>query len=184
MIRSPSPAGNAAAALPFPRDKRDLRTRGLVDPSRTAARPYRGGLTDDLIQDDEYRFPLKDRTYVGRDLNLSSSSFSMSPAYIEALPQGRHQLVVPDSDGKNRPFFCIPAEINNSSFSDPSYISTIFPRLKEQGFNTLLCGVGWEQIEPTEGNFSFERLDACVQRAREEGLRLVLLWFGAFKNGQ
>lgn len=108
----------------------------------------------------------------------------MSPAYIEALPQGRHQLVVPDSDGKNRLFFCIPAEINNSSFSDPSYISTIFPRLKEQGFNTLLCGVGWEQIEPTEGNFSFERLDACVQRAREEGLRLVLLWFGAFKNGQ
>jgi beta-galactosidase GanA len=108
----------------------------------------------------------------------------MPPAYIEVLPQSRHQLVVPGSDGKNRPFFCLPAEINNSSFSDPSYISAVFPRLKTQGFNTLLCGVGWEQIEPTEGDFRFKRLDACIQTAREEGLRLVLLWFGAFKNGQ
>jgi hypothetical protein len=57
VIRSPSPAGNAAAALPFPRDKRDLRTRGLVDPSRTIVKPYRGGLTDDLMQDDGYRSP-------------------------------------------------------------------------------------------------------------------------------
>lgn len=108
----------------------------------------------------------------------------MPPAYIEALTQGRHQLVVRGSDGKGRPFFCLPAEINNSSFSDPSYISTVFPRMKKQGFNTLLCGVGWEQIEPTEGDFSFKRLDACIQTAREEGLRLVLLWFGAFKNAQ
>jgi hypothetical protein len=121
---------------------------------------------------------------VGQDLNLSLTPCSMSPAYIEALPQGRHQLVVPGSDGQSRPFFCLPSELNNSSFSDPSYISTVFPRLTEQGFNTLLCGVGWDQIEPTEGDFSFARLDACIQRAREEGLRLVLLWFGAFKNGQ
>jgi hypothetical protein len=31
--------------------------------------------------------------------------------------------------------------------------------------------------------FDFAELDECSREARESGLRLVLLWFGSFKNG-
>ena len=41
----------------------------------------------------------------------------------------------------------------------------------------------WELIEPTEGNFDFHTVDDVVNGAREHGLRLVLLWFGTWKNG-
>ena len=59
----------------------------------------------------------------------------------------------------------------------------IWPRLAQDHFNTVLGAVAWEQIEPVEGEFHFQELDECIQDARQHGLRLVLLWFGSFKNG-
>ncbi|CAK7216180.1 hypothetical protein SEUCBS140593_002787 [Sporothrix eucalyptigena] len=49
--------------------------------------------------------------------------------------------------------------------------------------NTLLGSVTWEAIEPREqGVFDFAGLDRVVLDARQHGLRLVLLWFGSYKN--
>ena len=54
--------------------------------------------------------------------------------------------------------------------------------MKSMNINTLLGAVTWEMIEPREGQFDFSELDKVILGARTQGLYLVLLWFGSFKN--
>lgn len=84
-------------------------------------------------------------------------------------------------DGK--PYLILGAELQNSSMSSAEYMKPIWPRLVDMNINTILGNVTWEQIEPVEGQFDFEELDFAIRDAREHGFRLVLLWFGSFKNG-
>jgi Domain of unknown function (DUF5597)/Beta-galactosidase len=49
--------------------------------------------------------------------------------------------------------------------------------------NTVLAPVTWEQIEPEQGSFDFSTVDGLIYDARQNGLRLVFLWFGSWKNG-
>ena len=59
----------------------------------------------------------------------------------------------------------------------------VWPRIVAQAkLNTVLPGVSWNQIEPQEGKFDFKVLDGVIQGARKHNLRLVLLWFGSWKN--
>ncbi|CAK1356582.1 unnamed protein product [Cercospora beticola] len=82
----------------------------------------------------------------------------------------------------NKPFLVLGGEVQNSQFSSASYMKPIWPKLKAANINTVFGAVTWEQIEPTEGGSVFDELDRIVYDAREEGLKLVLLWFGGFKN--
>jgi beta-galactosidase GanA len=49
--------------------------------------------------------------------------------------------------------------------------------------NTALAAVCWDLIEPEEGKFDFSLVDGAIQLARRNNMRLVLLWFGSWKNG-
>ncbi len=49
--------------------------------------------------------------------------------------------------------------------------------------NTALVPVTWEQIEPREGQFNFAVVDGLLSAARAHHLRLAVLWFGSWKNG-
>jgi len=98
---------------------------------------------------------------------------------IEKLANGNHQFVV-----RGKPFMALAAELNNSSLSSSQYMKDVFPRMKAQGFNTLLGAVQWEQIELEEGKFDFDELDKVLEDARANEIHLVLLWFGSYKNGQ
>jgi hypothetical protein len=60
----------------------------------------------------------------------------------------------------------------------------IWPNLVKGNVNTVLGSVSWEQIEPDEGEYEFGELDEVLRGAREWGLKVVLLWFGAYKNGR
>lgn len=40
-----------------------------------------------------------------------------------------------------------------------------------------------EDIEPVEGEFNFSELEKVISGAKAHGLRLIILWFGFFKNG-
>jgi len=85
-------------------------------------------------------------------------------------------------DGK--PFIALGGEIHNSSSSSLQYMDEkVWPYLRGLHLNTVIAPVFWELIEPEEGTFDFELVDGLLARAREEGVRLVLLWFGLWKNG-
>ncbi|KAJ4131974.1 hypothetical protein NW765_013786 [Fusarium oxysporum] len=80
------------------------------------------------------------------------------------------------------PFLMLAGELHNSSLSSARYMTEVWPAMKEQAINTLLGVVSWEQIEPIEGEFDFAELDKVILDARGQGIHLVLLWFGAYKN--
>jgi beta-galactosidase GanA len=82
------------------------------------------------------------------------------------------------------PYLMLSAELHNSTLGSAEFMATtnIWQNMKEMHINTLLGSVSWEQIEPMERHFDFTNLEAVVLAAREHGMKLVLLWFGSFKN--
>ena len=87
------------------------------------------------------------------------------------------QLIV---DGK--PFLILGGELGNSSASSAEYMRPHWPRLKAMNLNTVLAPVEWDLVEPTEGKFDWTSVDELLRDARAHDLKLVILWFGAWKN--
>lgn len=85
----------------------------------------------------------------------------------------------------NDPYLIYGGEVHNSSASSLAYMEgTVWPALRGLRLNTVLLPVAWEDLEPTEGTFDFTLPDGLLRQARKENLRLVLLWFGLWKNGK
>src|SRR6187399_1830313 len=90
--------------------------------------------------------------------------------------EGRSALLV---DGV--PFLVLGAQVNNSS-NWPAMLPKVWPAVKKLQANTVSVPIPWEQIEPVEGKFDFSFLDTLLGEARENQVRLVLLWFATWKN--
>jgi beta-galactosidase GanA len=86
------------------------------------------------------------------------------------------QLIV---DGQ--PFLARGGELGNSS-GEPEYLRPFWPKLKAMNLNTVVAPVYWDVIEPSEGRFDFATVDGLLADARANDMRLVLLWFGSWKN--
>jgi hypothetical protein len=97
------------------------------------------------------------------------------PKIIEK--NGRHQLLV---DGK--PFFILGGQVHNSS-AWPGMMPAVWAAAEQMHLNTLEAPIYWEQIEPQPGKFDFSLVDMLLTQARQHRVRLVLLWFGTWKNG-
>jgi hypothetical protein len=111
---------------------------------------------------------------------------AVSPVAAQAQPQpipkivskdGRHALLV---DG--RPFLIMGAQAHNSS-AWPAMLPKVWPAMKYLGVNTVELPVYWEQLEPQPDRFDFDVVDTLLAQARQNDVRLVLLWFGTWKNG-
>ena len=88
------------------------------------------------------------------------------------------QLIV---DGK--PHLMLAGELHNSAASGVQYMRRMWPHLKDLGLHTVIGPASWELIEPEEGQFDFSLVDEMIELARRHHQRLVLLWFGSWKNG-
>ena len=82
----------------------------------------------------------------------------------------------------NKPFLILGGELGNSSASGNDYMRPVWPKLKQMSLNTVIAPVYWELMEPVEGRFDFSSVDTLVKNARSNKMKLVLLWFGAWKN--
>ncbi|MCJ7446502.1 MAG: DUF5597 domain-containing protein [Bacteroidales bacterium] len=82
------------------------------------------------------------------------------------------------------PFLVLGGELGNSSSSSREYMKEYWPKLQASGMNTVLAVVEWALVEPEEDKFDFTVVDNLIEDARNHDLRLILLWFGAWKNGQ
>lgn len=83
-------------------------------------------------------------------------------------------------DGK--PYIILGAQVMNSS-GWPSQFEKLLPGAEALHLNTIEVPVYWEDVEPQEGQFRFGTVDSIVRLAREHNFRLVMLWFGTWKNG-
>jgi len=91
---------------------------------------------------------------------------------------GRFTLLV---DG--HPFLVLGGQVHNSTTADAARLERAYAALEAVQANTAFVPVYWELLEPQEGAFDFALVDRAVQGARAHHLRLVLLWFGGWKNG-
>ncbi len=105
---------------------------------------------------------------------IAAPATSSAPRIVSR--DGRHALMV---DGA--PFLMLGVQANNSS-NYPDMLPKVWPMVERLHANTLEIPVAWEQIEPVEGRFDFTYVDALLTGARARNLRLVLLWFGTWKN--
>ena len=93
--------------------------------------------------------------------------------------QGCARLMV---DGK--PFVMLGGELQNSSASDLNFMEAVWKRMVSLNCNTVLAPIYWELFEPEEENFDYTLVEGLLKGAREHGQKLVLLWFGSWKNGE
>ncbi len=90
---------------------------------------------------------------------------------------GRYTLWV-----DNKPFFVLGGQSGNSS-NWPAMLPNVWNVMKEMHANTLEIPIYWEQMEPKEGEFDFSQIELLLNQARENDMKLILLWFGTWKNG-
>jgi len=107
----------------------------------------------------------------------------VSTAAASQIPHLRKQGTTTQLMVDGKPFLALAGELNNDGATSVAYMKPGWPKIVEGKFNTVLAGVSWAQIEPQEGKFDFSALDGVIRDARSYNLRLVLLWFGTWKNG-
>jgi beta-galactosidase GanA len=84
----------------------------------------------------------------------------------------------------NKPFLMIAGEVHNSSASTIEYMTPLFPKLKKMNLNSVFVTLAWEQFEPEEGVYDYTLVDAIIENAKKNDLKVCLLWFASWKNGE
>jgi len=80
------------------------------------------------------------------------------------------------------PFLMLGGELHNSSMGGFEYMRPIWKRMADANLNTVIATASWELVEPEEDRFDFELVDSMIVGARKEGIKLVVIWFGSWKN--
>lgn len=101
------------------------------------------------------------------------------PSRLEQTPTGDICLMV-----NNQPYLMVAGEFHDSSALLNYYPNTWWTTVKSLNLNTVLAPVPWQLIEPNEGEFDFKKVDNLINGARKNGLNVVILWYGSWKNGE
>ena len=90
-------------------------------------------------------------------------------------------LQSPAADAARR-LFVLGGELSNSAATSVADIDSVMPRMAALGLNAVLVPAYWEFVEPEEGRYDWTLVDEVLNRAREHHLKVIFLWFGAWKN--
>ncbi|MCD0487118.1 DUF5597 domain-containing protein [Pedobacter sp. MC2016-14] len=107
---------------------------------------------------------------------LFSAANLFAQPYLKVQGSTR-QLYVAD-----KPYLILAGELGNSSSSNTNYMKPIWGKVKSLHANTILAPVYWELIEPEEGKFNMDLVNDLIVNARKNDMKLIFLWFGAWKN--
>ncbi len=80
-----------------------------------------------------------------------------------------------------QPLLMLGGELGNSS-GESGYLAPYWDKLVSMNINTLLIPVSWFLVEPVEGKYDWSTVDDLVRDARAKDMKIVFLWFGAWKN--
>lgn len=83
----------------------------------------------------------------------------------------------------NHPYIILAGEVHNSACTSPQYMEKVWEKAKIINCNTILAPIYWEFIESDERVYDFSSIENLIMTARKHNLKLVLLWFGSWKNG-
>ncbi len=102
----------------------------------------------------------------------------MLSASVKLQKQGTAtQLVV-----NGKPMMLLAGELSNSAATSAGDIAKAFESMSQSGVNSAFVPAYWEFIEPSEGRFDFTLVDNVITTARKHDIKVVFLWFGAWKN--
>ena len=82
-----------------------------------------------------------------------------------------------------KPFYPIGVQAHNNSGYTMEQLEPVWEVCRLTNSNSCAIAVAWERIEPVEGQFDLYIVRQIVRAARERDLKLVILWFGTWKNG-
>ncbi len=116
------------------------------------------------------------RTFLLALLILVSALTAVGKSRLE--PQGTATRLIVD----DKPFVIIGGETGNSMGSSADDVAEVMQIAVDHGYNTVLIPAYWELIEPAKGKFDFSSVDEVVRTAADRNLKVVFLWFGAWKN--
>jgi beta-galactosidase GanA len=115
-------------------------------------------------------------------LFLNAGIWAPLSAQSSDIPHLRKHGTATELIVDGRPFLIRGGELGNSSASNLEYLAPYWSRFRALNLNTIVTPIYWDLMEPTEGRFDFTLIDGLVAEARKNNLRLVLLWFGSWKN--
>ena len=87
------------------------------------------------------------------------------------------QLVV-----NGKPMLLLAGELSNSAATSSSDIAKAFNSISRSGANSVFVPAYWEFVEPSEGKYNFALVDSVISNARKHNMKVIFLWFGAWKN--
>ncbi|MBX3433355.1 MAG: DUF5597 domain-containing protein [Pirellulales bacterium] len=82
----------------------------------------------------------------------------------------------------SQPFLMLGGELGNSTASDLAVLAPALQKCRRMNLNVVLVPVSWDLVEPVEGEFDFSLVEGAIDIASDCDLRLLLLWFGTWKN--
>jgi beta-galactosidase GanA len=110
---------------------------------------------------------------------FASLGSQINPQNIPHLEkQGTATRLVVNSE----PFLLISGELHNSTCGGFDYMRPVWKKMAQKNLNSVIATVSWELIEPEQGKFDFALVDSIIAGARDADLKLVLIWFGSWKN--
>jgi hypothetical protein len=109
------------------------------------------------------------------------------PTFGDVLPvlkqKGTETHLIVDGE----PFLMLGVETTNKRLDDPAdlpHLDENFEMYRGAGVNKVLIPVTWKTFEPVEDQYDYTMIDALIDGCRRHDFKLVVLWFGAIKNGQ